>query len=63
MTWLVRHEGRSGELTALLKDGWSWEDISLAMPKSLSSPEQGSRLGGEGESVSCNGCGGPAAAG
>jgi hypothetical protein len=31
MTWLVRHEGRAGELTALLKDGWSWADISLAM--------------------------------
>jgi len=31
MTWLNRHEGRSGELSRLVEDGWSWADIGGAM--------------------------------
>jgi len=31
MTWLNRHEGRSGELSRLVEDGWSWADIGRAM--------------------------------
>ena len=31
MTWLNRHEGRNGELSALVEDGWSWADIGQAM--------------------------------
>ena len=31
MTWLNRHEGRSGELSGLVEDGWSWADIGRAM--------------------------------
>ena len=31
MTWLNRHEGRSGELSRLVEDGWSWTDIGRAM--------------------------------
>jgi hypothetical protein len=31
MTWLNRHEGKSGELSRLVEDGWSWADIGRAM--------------------------------
>lgn len=31
MTWLNRHEGRTGELSRLVADGWSWADIGRAM--------------------------------
>lgn len=31
MTWLNRHEGRAGELSRLVEDGWSWADIGRAM--------------------------------
>lgn len=31
MTWLNRHEGRAGELSRLVGDGWSWTDIGRAM--------------------------------
>jgi hypothetical protein len=31
MTWLNRREGRSGELSRLVEDGWSWADIGRAM--------------------------------
>jgi hypothetical protein len=31
MTWLNRREGRSGELSRLVDDGWSWADIGRAM--------------------------------
>jgi len=31
MTWLNRHEGRAGELSLLVEDGWSWADIGRAM--------------------------------
>ena len=31
MTWLNRHEGRVGELSRLVEDGWSWADIGRAM--------------------------------
>ena len=31
MTWLNRHEGRGGELSLLVEDGWSWADIGRAM--------------------------------
>jgi hypothetical protein len=31
MTWLNRHEGKSGELSLLVEDGWSWADIGRAM--------------------------------
>ena len=30
-TWLVRHEGKSGELSQMVEDGWSWTDIGRAM--------------------------------
>jgi hypothetical protein len=31
MTWLNRREGRAGELSRLVTDGWSWIDIGRAM--------------------------------
>jgi hypothetical protein len=31
MTWLNRHEGRAGELSRLVEDGWPWADIGRAM--------------------------------
>lgn len=31
MTWFHRHEGRHAELSALVRDGWSWADIGQAM--------------------------------
>ena len=30
-TWLVRHEGKPGELSQMVEDGWSWTDIGRAM--------------------------------
>ena len=30
-TWLVRHEGKPGELGQMVEDGWSWTDIGRAM--------------------------------
>ena len=31
MTWINRHEGKAGELTRLIEDGWSWADLGRAM--------------------------------
>jgi len=31
MTWLKRHEGKTGELSRLVEDGWPWADIGRAM--------------------------------
>jgi hypothetical protein len=31
LTWITRHEGRAGTLTALIVDGWSWVDVGRAM--------------------------------
>ena len=30
-TWLVRHEGKLGELSQMVADGWCWADIGRAM--------------------------------
>jgi hypothetical protein len=30
-TWIHKHEGRTGELSRLVEDGWLWEDIGKAM--------------------------------
>jgi hypothetical protein len=30
-TWINRHEGRTGELSRMVEDGWLWEDIGKAM--------------------------------
>lgn len=32
-TWINRREGASGDLSRMIRDGWSWEDISRAMFK------------------------------
>jgi hypothetical protein len=32
-TWLNRREGRRGELSEMIEDGWSWNDIARAMFK------------------------------
>ncbi len=31
MTWLKRHEGKTQELSNLVRDGWSWTDVGRAM--------------------------------
>jgi hypothetical protein len=31
MTWLNRHEGRLGELSRLVVEGWTWVDVGRAM--------------------------------
>ncbi|NPD69795.1 hypothetical protein HN018_28290 (plasmid) [Lichenicola cladoniae] len=31
MTWIRRHEGRTGELSDLVHDGWSWDDVGRAL--------------------------------
>jgi len=33
MFWLRRAEGRSGALSALVREGWSWTDVGLAMAR------------------------------
>jgi len=33
MFWLRRVEGRSGALSALVREGWSWTDVGLAMAR------------------------------
>jgi hypothetical protein len=30
-TWIHKHEGKSGELSRLVEEGWLWEDIGKAM--------------------------------
>ena len=30
-TWINKHEGKTGELSRMVEDGWLWEDISKAM--------------------------------
>ena len=30
-TWLNRHEGKLGELSQMVEDGWSWGDVGRAM--------------------------------
>jgi hypothetical protein len=30
-TWLHKHEGRTGELSRMIDEGWSWEDLGKAM--------------------------------
>ena len=30
-TWIHKHEGKSGELSRMVEEGWLWEDISKAM--------------------------------
>jgi hypothetical protein len=30
-TWINKHEGQTGELSCLVQEGWSWEDIGKAM--------------------------------
>jgi hypothetical protein len=31
MTWIRRHEATGGELSRLVRDGWSWADLGLAL--------------------------------
>ncbi len=30
-TWLHKHEGKAGELSRMVEEGWSWEDLGKAM--------------------------------
>jgi hypothetical protein len=30
-TWLRKHEGKAGELSCMVGEGWSWEDLGKAM--------------------------------
>jgi hypothetical protein len=30
-TWLHKHEGKAGELSRMVEEGWSWEDLGRAM--------------------------------
>ncbi len=31
MTWIRRHEATNAELSRLVRDGWSWNDVGLAL--------------------------------
>jgi hypothetical protein len=47
MTWIRRHEATSAELSRLVRDGWAWADVGLALALAGIKYQTGSAIPGD----------------